>query len=75
MNVDVLDTSPAIETEVLEPEVITIEVLLSGGTSQVIALPSKHRFTTTSARDAYFAALPSKLFSQLIILVGDALYH
>ena len=75
MNVDVLDTSQAIETEILEPEVITIEVLLSGGASQVIALPSKYRFTTTSARDAYFAAYPSELVSQLFILVGDALYQ
>lgn len=75
MNVDILDTSQAIETEILEPEVITIEVLLSGGASQIIALPSKYRFTTTSARDAYFAAYPSELVSQLFILVGDALYQ
>lgn len=75
MNVDILDTSQAIETEILEPEVITIEVLLSGGASQIIALPSKYRFTTTSARDAYFVAYPSELVSQLFILVGDALYQ
>lgn len=61
--------------DVLEPQVITVEVLVNGGQSQIIALPSKYRFTSEVARDAYFAANPSELVAQMYVLVGETLYE
>ena len=54
---------------------ITVEVLLDGGSSQIIALPSKYRFGSEAARDAYFAAYPNELAARLWVLVGDVLYQ
>lgn len=61
--------------EVLEPPLITVEVLINGGASQIIALPSKYRFTSAVARDAYFAANPDELVTQMYVLVGETLYE
>ena len=74
MDVSKLSTE-VIDVNVVEPPVVTLEVLLSGGTAQIIALPSKYRFTTTSARDAYFAAHSEELVAQMYILVGSNLYQ
>ena len=74
MDVSKLSTE-VIDVNVFEPPVVTLEVLLSGGTAQIIALPSKYRFTTTSARDAYFAAHSDELVAQMYILVGSNLYQ
>lgn len=85
MDVDVIESSTdvtldsiepeVIDVNIVEPPVVTLEVLLSGGTAQIIALPSKYRFTTTSAREAYFAANPDELLAQMYILVGGDLYQ
>lgn len=65
----------AIDIDVLSNELITVEVLLDGGSSQIIALPSKYRFGSEAARDAYFAANPDELTARLWVLVNDVLYQ
>ena len=47
-----------IDVTVSEPPVVTLEVLLSGGTAPIISLPSQYRFFTTSTKDPYFSAHP-----------------
>lgn len=60
---------------ILPSQLITIEVLMSGGTSQIIAIPSKYRFKSTAARDAYFNTNVNELTAQLFVLVDNVLYQ
>lgn len=64
-----------ITNDVITSDMITIDVLLDGGSSQIIALPSKYRFGSEAARDAYFAAYPAELTPRLWVLVNDVLYQ
>ena len=73
IDTEVLLAKPNIE--ILQNELITVEVLLSGTSSQIIALPSKYRFTSISARNAYFAYYSSELAFGTWVLVGDQLYQ
>lgn len=52
---------------------ITVEVLLNGGSSQIIALPDKYRFSSTTARDAYFKRYSTELVFRTWIMVEDQL--
>lgn len=60
-------------TDALGSQLITVEVLISGGASQIVVLPAKYQFSSIAARDAYFAANPSELVTQMYILVGTEL--
>ena len=52
---------------------ITVEVLLNGSSSQIIALPDNYRFNTTTARDAYFRYYSTELVFRTWIMVGSQL--
>ena len=64
-----------VEVEVLRRELITVEVLLSGTSSQIIALPTKYRFNSTSARDAYFTYYSTELVFGTWVMVGEQLFQ
>ena len=53
--------------------IITVEVLLNGSSSQIIALPNNYRFTSEELRDAYFAYHSSELVYRTWIMVEDEL--